>query len=212
MPPPQETASSPPNITCPFGSSGNLSKLMGLPAIDIFDGISSFMALFPLIPGDRSSMICSILGNSVVEFLVGPILGSVNGPTAEEKCIKDVSGGSGPYKARYLEDPTLANHTIYVPEKPPPVKMPIIAWANGFCLPTGQMYANFLSEIASHGYMVIANGRIDTGGKLYPSTRDSELIKSIDWATTNPAARQYGNLDTKAISVAGQSCGGLNAV
>lgn len=72
----------------------------------------------------------------------------------------DASGGSGPYKATIFNDPTLPKHTIYAPQKPPPadVKLPVIVWGNGLCSAVGTFFQNFLTEIASHGYIVIASG------------------------------------------------------
>jgi hypothetical protein len=61
--------------------------------------------------------------------------GSPNGPGPDEKCIKDLSGGSGPYKANMTTEPSLPTHTIYTPITPPPAteKMPLIIWNNGMC-------------------------------------------------------------------------------
>jgi hypothetical protein len=43
------------------------------------------------------------------------------------------SGGSGPYKAKWVTDPTLPKHTIYAPISPPPanVKMPVVVFGEG---------------------------------------------------------------------------------
>jgi hypothetical protein len=75
----------------------------------------------------------------------------------------------------------------------------------------GLMFANFLLEIASHGFMVISNGPIKLD-KLGATSKVVELIKSIDWVTTNTEVSKYGPIETNNIAVAGQSCGGLNAV
>jgi hypothetical protein len=44
---------------------------------------------------------------------------------------KDDSGGSGPYKAHYVADPALPDHTIYAPKSPPKEPMPLIVWGEG---------------------------------------------------------------------------------
>jgi hypothetical protein len=44
---------------------------------------------------------------------------------------KDDSGGSGPYKAHYVADPGLPDHTIYAPTTPPKEPMPLIVWGEG---------------------------------------------------------------------------------
>jgi hypothetical protein len=66
--------------------------------------------------------------------------GKINGPGPDEKCIKDESGGSGPFKAKMVTESSLANHTIYAPATPPPAteKLPLILWANGACLSQGK--------------------------------------------------------------------------
>jgi hypothetical protein len=73
------------------------------------------------------------------------------------------------------------------------------------------MFYNFLNEVASHGFMIVANGRSnETTVSRQTSYRD--LIKSADWVLSNPAAKKYGNIDTSRLVVSGQSCGGMEAV
>jgi hypothetical protein len=72
------------------------------------------------------------------------------------------------------------------------------------------MFANFLNEIASHGFFIIANGPA-TGNQLGGQTTYRELIKSMDWLEKSPQAKKW-KLDTTKLAVAGQSCGGLEAV
>ena len=52
--------------------------------------------------------------NSLLTKTIETMFGSPNGPGPDEKCAKDTSGGSGPYKAGFVVDPTLPDHTIYV--------------------------------------------------------------------------------------------------
>jgi hypothetical protein len=44
-----------------------------------------------------------------------------------------VSGGTGKFKAHYLADAGLREHTVYAPKSPPPAdaKLPVIVWGNG---------------------------------------------------------------------------------
>jgi hypothetical protein len=67
--------------------------------------------------------------------------------------------GTGPYPARAYEDPSLPKHAIYAPKTVTNKTLPVILWGNGFCLAVGTMYSTFLKEVASHGFMVIANGQ-----------------------------------------------------
>jgi hypothetical protein len=126
-----------------------------------------------------------------------------------ETCGRDLSGGSGPYKANLTEDTSYPNHTIYAPIVPPPadIKLPVLIW--GGCVGAGSMFANFLTEIASYGFIAIATGP-PVG--LSRATTVSDITRNIDWVTTSPAAKKYGNVDTSKLVVAGQSCGGLEAM
>ncbi|MEV4171727.1 alpha/beta hydrolase [Nonomuraea sp. NPDC049709] len=90
------------------------------------------------------------------------------------------------------------------------MQLPIVAWGNGACRADGTWFENFLKELASHGFLVIANGR--PGGT---GTTDAEmLLDAIDWAIAENSrltSRLRGRIDTTRIAVMGQSCGGLEA-
>jgi Chlorophyllase enzyme len=178
------------------------------------NGLISLLA--NLIPGvvtssgglDVAASVCETFkpGNAM-----GAALASVFGSPyyGNQTCEKDTSGGSGQFKANYVTDPTLPSHTIYAPKSRPPAseKLPVIIWGNGACLAIGTMFQNFLTEVASHGFLVVANG--EPVGLSMTNYRD--LITSIDWVTSNPAAKKYGNIDLGNIAIAGQSCGGMEA-
>lgn len=120
--------------------------------------------------------------------------------------------GSGPYPAQYETDPTLRNHTIYRPsDLATAPRLPIVIWGNGACRADGTWFENFLSEIASRGYLVVANGLPGGTGQ----TQASWLTQGIDWAVrenTRLGSKYRGKLDTGKIAVMGQSCGGLEAI
>jgi len=177
----------------PGGLLGLLGNIPGLPK--------------PQPGDDMIASVCKTNGTAIET-----IFGSPWGKEPGEECMRDDSGGSGPYKANYTEDATLPDRTIYVPKTPPPAteKIPVIIWGNGMCLPVGLMFYNFLNEVASHGFMIIANGRWNET-TVGSQTKYTDLLKSADWVMTNPAAKKYGNLDTSKLTVAGQSCGGGEA-
>lgn len=108
---------------------------------------------------------------------------------------------------------TLRNHTIYRPQTLlENDSLPIVAWGNGACSNEGLSQADFLSEIASHGYLVIANGAPGGGGSN--DQHETELLKAIDWAISenNRACSQfYGKLNIEKIATMGWSCGGAMA-
>ncbi|UVS80781.1 alpha/beta hydrolase [Actinokineospora sp. UTMC 2448] len=118
-----------------------------------------------------------------------------------------VAGGSGPYPAGYETSYRLPDHTIYRPNTlPAGVRLPIVAWGNGACRADGTWFENVLTEWASHGFLVIANGR--PGG--WGSTSSDMLVEAIDWAVAENSrvrSRYYGRIDTTRIAVMGQSCG-----
>jgi cellulase/cellobiase CelA1 len=119
-------------------------------------------------------------------------------------------GGSGPYPADYETSAGLADHTIFRPQTLPAERLPIFVWGNGGCAANGTAQGNFLREIASHGFLAIANGAPNGSG----STTSQMLTQSIDWAVaenSRQGGKYYGRLDTTKIAVAGFSCGGLEA-
>lgn len=119
-------------------------------------------------------------------------------------------GGSGPYPADYETAASLANHTIFRPQNLPAERLPILVWGNGGCSANGLSQGNFLREIASHGFLAIANGAPNGSG----STTSQMLTQSIDWAVaenSRPGSKYYDKLDTTKVAVAGFSCGGLEA-
>ncbi|WP_064446299.1 cellulose binding domain-containing protein [Micromonospora sp. NBRC 110037] len=119
-------------------------------------------------------------------------------------------GGSGPYPADYETSSTLANHTIFRPQTLPSERLPILVWGNGACSANGLSQGNFLREIASHGFLAIANGAPNGSG----STNAQMLTQSIDWAVaenSRSGSKYFNRLDTTKIAVAGFSCGGVEA-
>jgi hypothetical protein len=117
--------------------------------------------------------------------------------------------GTGKYKPVSGVDPSLARHTIYYPQSPPAgEKLPLITWGNSGCAGDGVGFSTFLSELASHGYVIVVSGQ---GTSFTPSSTDKDMSDTINWAVKNPAATKY-NIDTERISTSGQSCGGIQAV
>ena len=82
---------------------------------------------------------------------------------------------TGPYKVVVEQDQTLATHTIYRPATLGPSKHPVVVWGEGACVKDGLQFPEFLTEIASHGFVVIADGppvgRTLPGGAGAPAPR-----------------------------------------
>jgi hypothetical protein len=135
----------------------------------------------------------------------------------------DYSGGSGPFNARYFTDASLPQHTIYAPKTViKGKKLPLIVWGNGACGANGAGFANFLTEIASYGFLIVANGNPKAewgkGGAASlasangeEKTRAIQLLQSIDWAAAGAAGGKFGEVDMSKLAAAGQSCGGVQA-
>lgn len=85
--------------------------------------------------------------------------------------------GSGPYKAIMATDANLPAHVLYYPrDLRRSGKLPIVAFGNGACINAGNRFRYFLTEIASHGYLVVANGvmaseRLEVGPQENPAVR-----------------------------------------
>lgn len=125
--------------------------------------------------------------------------------------------GSGPYPVAMKVDPALPDHTIYAPETPPDVEMPFLTWGNGACGTSphgasagqgafGGGYDNFLKEIASHGYVIAANGPMSGS-----QTHNKDVHASLKWAKDG-GAKAYGKVDVSKIATMGHSCGGMEAM
>jgi dienelactone hydrolase len=150
----------------------------------------------------------------------------------------DTPMGTGPHPAIMEQDPSLPTHTEYRPATLAALgaeKLPVVAWGNGGCYSDGSGFRDFLTEIASHGFLVIAPGPIhppdwtpqqgmaqpgqasDVRQKTQPGpqTQASQMIEAIDWAIAEngrAGSKYYGKIDTSRIAVMGQSCGGIQAI
>jgi hypothetical protein len=152
---------------------------------------------------------------------------------------------AGPYHVAIESDPSLPTHTIYRPADLAPFtgakRLPIIAWGNGACSNAGLLFQEFLSNVASYGFMIIVSGPKDApmpafarapqgasssgapaapappapGSPPPPMTKDADMQTALDWATQQNAAADspyHGKLNPDRMAVMGQSCGGLQAI
>jgi hypothetical protein len=129
-------------------------------------------------------------------------------------------GGSGPFKALMLQDSSLQTHTVFRPKDLSTFgsksKLPIIAWGNGACANSPWEHVNFLSEVASYGFLVVAIGPMpQEGEKPGGRSTSSQLSDAIDWAiaqNSNKKSSLYQKIDVTKIAVSGMSCGGLQTL
>jgi len=71
--------------------------------------------------------------------------------------------GTGPFPAIMESVPELPDHTVYRPANlhaPGLGRMPVVVWGNGACVNVGNRFRWFLTELASHGFLVVAIGPI----------------------------------------------------
>jgi len=137
-------------------------------------------------------------------------------------------GGSGAMPAIAEGRTDAPGYTIYRPARLLQRRLPLVLWGNGGCRNNGLSASRFLREVASHGYIVIANGTPKeelstpaTDGNQRraeppmpaPTTADetsvSQLLAAIDWVKGSSYQR---HVDIKQIAVMGHSCGGLQAL
>lgn len=70
--------------------------------------------------------------------------------------------GGGPHPAVMTTEPGLPEHVIYRPARLESAgPLPIVVWGNGACMHAGNRFREFLTEIASHGFLVISAGRLE---------------------------------------------------
>ena len=131
------------------------------------------------------------------------------------------NGGTGRHSAIMLKDASLPTHTIFRPKNIDKFKggksLPLIVWGNGACFDSPWEHVNFLNEIASHGFLVVAVGILpkETGEQVKERSTSSKLRDAIDWAivqNSDVKSNYFKKINTGKIAVAGMSCGGLQAL
>src|SRR5688572_10006482 len=149
--------------------------------------------------------------------------------------------GTGRFAAMKEEVASLPRHVAYRPKDLGALgttKLGVVAWGNGGCSDDAASRRFHLLEIASHGYLVIASGRILSGpgappreprpatpqgqrpatpqGQLPPPrTQVSDLTDAVDWAlaeNTRTGSPYFGRIDPAQIAYSGWSCGGVQAL
>lgn len=157
----------------------------------------------------------------ILSLLVGLILCSAI--HAEVINTKQVDGGgSGPFKAIAVTESEMPDFVIYRPEDMDLARdrqgaMPVLIWGNGACLDSSIDYERFLTEIASHGYIVMAVGAMQQtrDDRKAVHSESSELRRGLDWLLSQASAEgsdYYNKIDTLKIAAAGHSCGGAQVL
>jgi len=146
-----------------------------------------------------------------------------NSGRVERIAVQIGDGGSGKYKAILAGDPGLPTHAIYRPRNLKPFGgtnlLPVVAFGNGGCRNGSGEFRNLLSDIASHGYIVLAIGpagdAVVAGSEAKTGiTQASQLLDAVNWIekeNTRSGSEYFGKIDLTKVAVAGQSCGTAQA-
>lgn len=118
--------------------------------------------------------------------------------------------------------------TVFYPEDlsafPKKDKLPVLVMSGPGCVKSAAAFRPFFEEMAAHGYLMIACGpltmRPPQGGApaegaprpaMVQNTKE-DMLAAIDWAFAENERKDspfFGKVDTKHVSVMGQSCGGI---
>lgn len=147
------------------------------------------------------------------------VLAQTTNPPAQPK---DWQNPNGPYAVVMEEDPGIPDHTIYRPANldaiPKQERLPIVAFAGPGCDANGTAFRPFFTEVASHGFLLIASGPPEPrggSGPDFPKTKPADLTASVDWAIAENGrkdSKYFQRLDASQIALMGQSCGGAQAL
>ena len=187
--------------------------------------------------GLRTAEILRVAGGKVHEVEVVFSFAPYEAPSGWESSLAERIGkwraelpqGTGPHRVVRLIEPEFPEYTVYRPgDMKRSGKLPVIAFANGACRNTSIEYAGFLSELASHGYLIIAVGRDDNPFDLGPNAPATApdgrplqvmdvkvLTDAVDWAiarNADAASTYYHRVRTNRIAYMGHSCGGMQAL
>ena len=143
--------------------------------------------------------------------------------------------GTGPFPATYAAAPNGSDYVLYQPKDLAGAeakgKLGVYVWGSGACSADAAGSRFHLTEIASHGYVVIVPGKILSGPKApprpegagpEPGTQDpaarataEKMVAGIDWILAEnhrQGSLYFDAIDPARIAVAGFSCGGLIAL
>ena len=142
------------------------------------------------------------------------------GQIVQSKIIDN--GGSGHYKSVAVTEESLKDFVVYRPldihkTVKEEGKLPVIIWANGGCMDSSIHHERLLTEVASHGYLIIAIGKLQmtVEERVHKSTPDNEMLKAMDWVSAQSKIENsdyFNTIDLDKMAVAGMSCGGAQTL
>ena len=118
-------------------------------------------------------------------------------------------------------------YTVFYPEDltafPKKDKLPVLVMSGPGCVKSAAPFRPFFEEMAAHGYLMIACGPLTMRAPqaapaegaprpaMVQNTKE-DMLAAIDWAFAENERKDspfFGKVDTKHVSVMGQSCGGI---
>lgn len=142
--------------------------------------------------------------------------------------------GNGPYPAAYAMAPNGMEDVVYQPKDLSQVKgkLGVYIWGNGGCGYDAASARFHLIEIASHGYVAMAPGEIESGpqapkplaGGAQPPApgqnsdrraTSEKMLAALDWILAEnqrEGSPYFGKIDPESVAFSGHSCGGLIAM
>src|SRR6185436_2243887 len=161
----------------------------------------------------------AIMAQETVPELTGTVAFNVESASGrvERLAVTIGDGGTGQYKAILTGEPSLPTHAIYRPRDLRPFGgrnlLPIVAFGNGGCRNTSGEFRNFLSDMASQGFLVIAigpagNAVVMGSEERTNTTAASQLLDGVTWAIGENArvgGAYYQKIDISKVAVSGQS-------
>ena len=126
------------------------------------------------------------------------------------------------FKAIAVKEETMEDFVIYRPKDMLYAHarcgaLPVLLFGNGGCSDTSVGYERMLSEVASHGYIVVAIGEMRDSLNERPigQTESLELMRGLDLImqkNRTKGTEYYNMVDSAKIAAAGHSCGGAQVL
>lgn len=132
------------------------------------------------------------------------------------------NGGTGNYPAVIVTEKDFENYTIYRPRSVKAAArregpLPLLVWCNGACTDNSKDYERMLNEMASHGYLVIAIGKmkVDNNEREDGGSNEQQVGVIIDWVVNQVSDKMsdyYRAVNVNNVALSGHSCGGAQAI
>ena len=131
-------------------------------------------------------------------------------------------GGSGEFKSEAVTLKQMPDYALYKPIDMQAAvkksgKLPVIIFAPGACQDSNAEYERILTDIASHGYFIMAFGAVqdDYWDRAFEHTDSKQYFTAYEWIEAQNKDKKsplYNTLDMNKVGISGHSCGGAQLV